>query len=109
MKFTQAHKNEYLDSVALKTQQGIWMTEMALMKDQEQLAKKKALLGEIEQKIANKEYPSKRDGTNEKTQCEADIARIEREVEQDLASIITAKADLITIETFRKQPVEESA
>jgi hypothetical protein len=55
MQFTQEQKNQYLDKLANRTQEGIWMTEMALMKHTERLAKKKALLTVIEGKLEKKE------------------------------------------------------
>ncbi len=68
MQFTQERRTQYLDKLARLTQEGMWQTDMALMKHTEQLAKKKALLTLIDQKLANPEYKSARDGKNKKHQ-----------------------------------------
>ncbi len=94
MQFTQEQKDSYLDKLALLTQQGMWQTDMALMKHTEQLAKKKALLIVIDQKLANKEYPSARDGKNEKHQVETDIVNLESEIQEAKLLMETGKTDL---------------
>lgn len=77
------------------------MTEMALMKDQERLAQKKALLTVVEQRIENKDYKSARDGKNEKHQVETDIANLENEVQEELITIQSGRDDLELIEQYR--------
>lgn len=105
MQFNQEDKNLYLDKLATSTQQGMWLTEMALMKSQEKLTKKKALLTIIEQKLENKDYPSARDGKNEKHQVEKDIADLEDEIQESNLLIETGKQDLEMIEEYRPKPV----
>jgi hypothetical protein len=82
MEFTQEQKNQYLDKLALATQQGIWQTDMARMNAEEKLAKKKALLTVIEGKLERKEYKSARDGKNVKRQVETDITNLESEIQE---------------------------
>ncbi len=105
MEFTQEQKNQYLDKLALLTQQGIWQTDMALMKHTEQLAKKKALLTVIEQKIENKEYKSARDGKNEKKFTEDKIAELESEIQESKLLMEAGRQDLELIEQYRTKPV----
>jgi hypothetical protein len=105
MEFTQEQKNEYLDKLALLTQQGIWQTDMARMKAKEKLAKKKALLTIIEQKLENKEYKSARDGKNEKRQIETDIANLQSEIQESKLLMETGRLDLELIEEYREKPV----
>ncbi len=105
MQFTQEQKNEYLDKLALLTQQGIWQTEMAKIKAQEKLAKKKALLTVIEQKLENKEYKSARDGKNEKNHVETEITNLEDEIQESKLLMETGRLDLELIEEYRKKPV----
>lgn len=105
MEFTQEQKHKYLDRLALATQEGIWLTEMALMKDKEKLSMKKALLTVIEQKIANKEYNPLRDGKNEKKYTEDKIAELEHEIETEQFAIETGKTDLEMIESYRNKSV----
>ena len=109
MQFTQEQKNQFLDKLANRTQEGIWVTDMALMKHTEQLAKKKALLTIIEGKLEKKEYPSARDGKNEKRQVETDIANLEAEIQESKLLMETGRTDLELIEEYRQKPVEESA
>ena len=82
MEFIQEQKNQYLDKLALSTQQGMWLTDMAMAKAEEKLGKKKALLTIIEQKLEQKEYKSARDGKNEKAQVEKDIAELEDDIQE---------------------------
>ncbi|CAN5359466.1 hypothetical protein BH10ACI1_BH10ACI1_02600 [soil metagenome] len=103
MEFTKEQKNEYLDELALATQKDIWMSELAKLKNSEKLAKKKALLTVVEQKIEQKEYKSARDGKNEKTQLETDIANLESKIQEGDATIGLANADLELIEEYRQK------
>jgi hypothetical protein len=99
MDFTQEQKNQYLDNLATKTQEGIWMTEMALIKYREKLAQKKALLDIVQTKIDKKEYPSARDGKNEKAQVEKDIDKCEEDINDNQKLMNDFKEDLELIET----------
>jgi hypothetical protein len=101
MEFTNEQRNQYLDQVAQRTQEGIWMTEMGIMKNQEKLAKKKALLTVVEQKLEQKEYESANQGNKEKAIVVEDIATFEAEIAADEAHIENAKEDLILIEQYR--------
>jgi hypothetical protein len=105
MEFTNEQRNEYLDKLALSTQQGMWVTEMAQMKAEEKLGKKKALLTVIEQKIENKEYKSTRDGKNEKHQVESDINDLEAEIQESKLLLETGRVDLEMIEQYRGKSV----
>ncbi len=105
MEFTQEQKNEYLDKLALLTQQGIWQTEMAKMKAQEKLTKKKALLTFVEQQIEHKEYKSARDGKNEKRQVETDISNLQSEIQESDLLMETGRTDLELIEEYRGKSV----
>lgn len=105
MEFTQEQKDSYLDKLALSTQQGMWLTDMAMMKATEKLAKKKALLTVIEGKIEKKEYPSARDGKNEKSQVEKDIAELEEEIQESKILLETGRTDLLMIEEYRPKSV----
>ena len=98
---TPRTRDEYLDEQATKTQEGMWMTEMALMKHQERLANRKALLDVIDTKIEKKEYSSAGDGKNEKAQVEKDIAKCEQEIKDNFSLMNDFKADLELIERYR--------
>ena len=103
MEFTKEQKNEYLDKLALRTQEGIWITEMALMKEMKKLKEKKELLIQLEQKLENKEFESARDGKNQIKFTEDQISKIENEIEESRNLLITGAADLEMIEEYRNQ------
>ena len=105
MEFTIEDKNSYLDKLAQATQQGIWQTEMAIMKGEEQLAKKKALLTVLEQQLANKEFENAKDGKNQIKYTEDKIAEIENDIQDSKLLIETGKNDLELIEQYRAIPV----
>lgn len=105
MTFTQEQKDQYLDKLALSTQEGMWLTDMAMMKSTEKLAKKKALLTIIEGKLERKEYKSNRDGKNEKIQVEKDINELEEEIQESKILLETGRTDLEMIEEYRQKPV----
>jgi hypothetical protein len=105
MTFTQEDKNSYLDRLALSTQQGMWMTEMALMQHEEKLAKKKALLTVLEQQLANKAFESARDGKNQIKHVQDEIADIESDIQESKLLLETGKNDLELIEKYRAKPV----
>ena len=107
MEFTPEQKNEYLDKLVTKTQEGMVMTEISLLKYREKLAQKKALLDIIDTKLANKEYESARDGKNEKKQVESDILNYEHEIKEHLQSIQDGIDDLELIERYRQAQVSE--
>jgi predicted nucleic acid-binding Zn-ribbon protein len=105
MTFTQEQKNSYLDRLALATQQGIWQTAMALMKSQEKLAKKKALLTTLEQQLENKEFENARDGKNQIKHVEDEIANLESEIQESRLLMETGRTDLELIEEYRGKPI----
>lgn len=90
MKFTKKQKNDYLDNLALATQQGIWLTELALMKDQDKLAGKMELL-----RVAQSE--------EDRVTFKEQIANLEQEIEEEKMTIDTGKDDLKMIEQYRIQ------
>lgn len=103
MNFTQQQKNEYLDNVALKTQQGIWLTEMAMQKEMQKLKEKKELLFSLEQKLENKEFESNRDGKSQIKYTQDQIAKIETEIQESKGLLQTGSDDLEMIEQYRNQ------
>ncbi|HEX8196342.1 MAG TPA: hypothetical protein VF571_09155 [Pyrinomonadaceae bacterium] len=101
MEFTQEHKNQYLDDIALKTKQGIWLTEMALMKEMRQLKEKKELLFELEQKLENKEFESVNEGKKQIQFVEDSISKIEEDINQSHRLMADGAKELEMIEEYR--------
>lgn len=106
MEFTQDQKNEYLNKLALSTQQGMWLTDMAQMKSEEKLAKKKALLEELEQKLENKEFESAKDGKAQIKFVRDEITDLEAEIQESKLLIETGRVDLEMIEEYRGKPIQ---
>jgi hypothetical protein len=107
MKFTQQQKDDYLDKPALSTHQGMWLTDMAMMKSTEKLAKKKALLTTLEQQLENKEFSSAKEGRAQIKFVSDEIADLEAEIQESKLLIETGRLDLEMIEEYRKKPVEK--
>lgn len=106
MEFTQEQKDQYLDSIALATQQGIWLTDMALMKEMRQLKEKKELLVKLEEKLENKEFESAREGKNQIKYVQDSISKIEGEIKESQMLLTTGAEDLEMIEDYRSQVVK---
>lgn len=106
MNFTQEDKNAYLDKLALSTQQGMWLTDMAMMKSEEKLAKKKALLTDLEQKLENKEFSSNKEGKAQIKFVQDEIVNLEAEIQESKLLVETGHADLEMIEAYREKPVQ---
>ena len=107
MQFTQEQKNEYLDKLAQRTQEGMWLTEMSLLKSDKDLGRKRTLLIQIEDKLEKKEYKSARDGKEEKRQVEADIRKLEADIQESHLLLETGRQDLELIEEYREKPFEK--
>ena len=103
MEFTPEQKNAYLDNLALRTQQGMWQTEMALIKEMKQLRAKKELLIELEKKAENKEFESARDGRIQIKDTQNAIGKIQGEINESHALLKTGFEDLEMIEDYRNQ------
>jgi len=98
MQFTQEQKNQYLDKLALSTQQGMWLTDMAMMKSEEKLSKKRALLTVLEQQLENKEFKSAKEGKAQIKFVTDEIADLEAEIQESKLLIETGRIDLEMIE-----------
>ena len=106
MEFTQEQKNAYLDRVALATQEGIWLTEMALMKEMRELKQKKELLFELEQKFERKEFKSANEAKKEIQFVEDKIKKIEDDIKQSHRLMADGAKELEMIEEYRNQLVK---
>ena len=104
MEFTQEDKNKFLDNLALKTKQGMWMTEMAQMKAEENLAKKKALLTTLEQQLANNEFENAKEGKAQIKFTQDAITELEADIQESNLLLESGKNDLEMIEQYRNQP-----
>lgn len=105
MTFSQEGKNNYLDKLALSTQQGMWLTDMAMMKSEEKLAKKIALLTTLEQQLENKEFASAKEGKAQIKVVTDEIADLEADIQESKLLLETGKTDLEIIEDYRGKAV----
>lgn len=90
MIFTKKQKNDYLDRLALLTQQQIWEGEMAILRNIEQLELKKALLTQTEDE-------------QERTHLEEKIGELETEIQSGSLVLKEGAEDLELIERYRNQ------
>jgi len=102
---SQEYKAEYLDKLVKATQEGMWQTEMAQMKSEENLAKKKALLTTLEQQLEKKEFESARDEKNQIKHVTDEIPELESEIQESKLLIETGNTDLEMIEQYRGKAI----
>src|ERR1700738_823210 len=99
-------KQEFLDNLINESHKAIWVAEILLLRDREQLAKAKAYLDLIPKRMEEKFYPTAGDGRQDMKNTQAEITRLESEIANAQGKIEKETQSIDLIERYRSTKQE---